>query len=322
MKKIEGVTGYNILGKIASGGMGSVYLAEQVGTESFSKTVAIKVMKRDMLNNPESLDLFIGEAKLTADLIHQSILQVYQLGRTDDGTFYIVMEYVHGKTLSEFMREHKKRGRKVDIEMGAFIISRVARGMAYAHRKKDRNGNHLGIVHRDVTPSNVIIDYQGFVKLMDFGIAKALTMNTPDERQVIMGKLPYMSPEAAEFIGTDPRSDIFSLGLVMYELLTGYVVYNVKSINELLTKMKKYRIKNPSRLNPHIAARLEEIILTALEVDPGKRFQTAEEMLEAIEIYLYHDRYGPTNEKLGKYMETLFPDVNRDVVEVPTDTTA
>lgn len=316
MKSIQGMTGYSILGKIASGGMGSVYLAEQKGAESFRKTVAVKIIKKDMLNNSESLDLFIGEAKLTADLVHQNILQVYQLGKTEAGTFYIVMEYVHGRTVNQFMKRLKKRGIKIDIEMGAFIISRVCRGLAYAHRKKDRDGNLLRIVHRDVTPSNIIIDYQGFVKLMDFGIAKALTMNTPDERQVIMGKLPYMSPEAAKFIGTDPRSDIFSLGLVMYELLTGYTVYNVKSINELLEKMNKYRIKKPSRLNPHISARLEEIILKALEVNPEKRYENAEEMLEAIEVYLYHDRYGPTNEKLAKYIEELYPEVNKDVVEV------
>lgn len=316
MDAIENIEGYSVLGKIASGGMGTVYLAEQKGAESFKKTVAIKTIKKEFLDNAESLDLFIGEAKLTADLIHQNILQVYQLGRADDGSFYIVMEYVHGKTLNDLVKTHKERGRKVDIEMGTFIISRVARGLAYAHKKKDRTGNHLGIVHRDVTPSNIIIDYMGFVKLMDFGIAKALTMNTPDERQVIMGKLPYMSPEAAQFIGTDPRSDIFSLGLVMYELLTGFIVYNVKSINELLSKMKKYRIKEPSRLNPHLPSRIEEIILKALEVNPAKRFQTAHEMLEALEIYMYHDRYGPTNEKLSKYLENLYPDENRDVVEL------
>jgi len=316
MKTIKGVCGYNIIGKIASGGMGTVYLAEQQGADSFRKTVAIKIIKKELLDNPESLDLFIGEAKLTADLVHQNILQVYQLGKTEAGTFYIVMEYVHGRTLSQFMRRHKQRGRKVDIEMGAFIISRVCRGLAYAHKKKDREGNHLGIVHRDVTPSNIIIDYQGFVKLMDFGIAKALTMKTPDERKVIMGKLPYMSPEGARFIGTDPRSDIFSLGLVMYELLTGYTVYQVKSINDLLEKMSKYRIKSPSRLNPHISSRLEEIMLKALEIDPDKRFQTAEEMLEEIEVYLYHDRYGPTNEKLARYMDELYPEVNKDVVEI------
>ncbi len=316
MDRIVNIPGYQIIGKIASGGMGSVFLAEQLGAESFSKTVAIKVMKHEFLDSPESLDLFIGEAKLTADLVHQNILQVYQLGKTADGTIYIVMEFVYGKTLSDYMRTHKQKGLKVDIEMGAFIISRVCRGLSFAHKKKDRQGNHLAIVHRDVTPSNIIIDYQGFVKLMDFGIAKALTMNTPDEREVIMGKLPYMSPEAAQFIGTDPRSDIFSLGLVMYELLTGYIVYNVKSIKTLLEKMKKFRIKRPSQLNPHIPARVEEIIMKALEVNPAKRFQTAEEMLEAIEIYLYHDRYGPTNEKLAKHLEALYPDVNKDIVQV------
>ena len=115
---VTGPTDYQILGKIASGGMGTVYLAEQLGAESFRKTVAIKLMKKEFLTNQESIDLFMGEAKLTADLIHQNILQVYQLGQNDEGAFYIVMEYVHGQTLSDFCRRHTARGRKVDIEMG------------------------------------------------------------------------------------------------------------------------------------------------------------------------------------------------------------
>ena len=313
MKEIQYLTGYRVLKKIATGGMGSVYLAEQQGAESFRKITAIKTIKREYLKNKENVELFVGEAKLVADLIHENILQVYQLGQTK-GIYYIVMEYAHGKNLSDYIREHKNRQKVSNVEIGAFIISRVARALHYAHTKKDVYGRPLNVVHRDVTPSNIILTYQGVVKLTDFGIAKAVTMNVPDENEVIMGKLPYMSPEQAKFKGTTPQSDIFSLGLVMYELLTNTVVYNVSDIDDLADKMDNYSIKRPTRLNPHIPDRLEDIMLRALEVKPENRYQTAKEMLSDLEHYMYDDRYGPTNEKLARYLARLFPWENREAV--------
>ncbi len=313
MKEIQYLTSYRVLKKIASGGMGAVYLAEQLGADSFHKIVAIKTIKPEYLKNQENIDLFVGEAKLVADLIHENILQVYQLGQTK-GIYYIVMEYAHGKNLSDFIREHKNRQKVTNVEIGAFIVSRVCRALHYAHIKNDIYGRPLNIVHRDVTPSNVILTYQGVVKLTDFGIAKAVTNNTPDEAEVIMGKLPYMSPEQAKFQGTTPQSDIFSLGLMTYELLTNTVVYNVNDIDDLVDKMDNYSIKLPSRLNPHIPKQLEDIIMRALEVDPRNRYKTAKEMLQDLEHYMYDDKYGPTNEKLSRYLNRLFPWENKDNV--------
>ena len=318
MKEIQYLTSYRVLKKIASGGMGSVFLAEQMGADDFRKIVAIKTIKRDFLKNKENVDLFVGEAKLVSDLIHENVLQVYQLGQamvgSSSGIYYIVMEYAHGRNLADIIRAHKKMGKVTNIEIGAFIVSRVCRALHYAHTKKDVYGRPLNIVHRDVTPSNIILTYQGVVKLTDFGIAKAVTMNVPDEQEVIMGKLPYMSPEQARFEGTTPQSDIFSLGLVMYELLTNTVVYNVNDIDDLADKMDNYSIKRPTRLNPHIPRRLEEIMLRSLEVKSDNRYQTAKEMLSDLEHYMYDDRYGPTNEKLSRYLARLFPWENREAV--------
>lgn len=306
MKEIQYLTNYRVLKKIASGGMGSVYLAEQLGANGFRKIVAIKTIKREYLEQQENLDLFVGEAKLVADLIHENVLQVYQLGETK-GVYYIVMEYAHGKNLSDIIREHKSRQKVTNVDIGAFVISRVARALDYAHRKKDINGKPLNIVHRDVTPANIIVTYSGVVKLTDFGIAKAMTMNIPDETEVIMGKLPYMSPEQARFQGTTPQSDIFSLGLVMYEVLTNVVVYNVNDIDDLVDKMENFSVKRPTRLNPNIPPKLESIILRCLEVDPKNRYLTAEEVWKDLEHYMYDDGYGPTNEKLSRYISRLFP---------------
>ena len=318
MREIQYLTNYRVLKKIASGGMGSVYLAEQCGSDGFRKIVAIKTIKREFMKTRENIDLFVGEAKLVSDLIHENVLQVYQLGQTK-GVYYIVMEYAHGKNLSDFIREHKNRQKVANVEIGAFIISRVCRALHYAHAKKDIYGRPLNVVHRDVTPSNIILTYQGVVKLTDFGIAKATTMNTPDEAEVIMGKLPYMSPEQAKFIGTNPQSDIYSLGLVMYELLTNTVVYNVNDIDDLVDKQENFSIKRPTRLNPHIPDRLEEIMMRALEVKQENRYQSAKEMLTDLEHYMYDDRYGPTNEKLQRYLARLFPWENRDAIaDIPS----
>ncbi|MEK7412629.1 MAG: serine/threonine-protein kinase, partial [Planctomycetota bacterium] len=261
---------------------------------------------KEFLKNKENVDLFVGEAKLVADLIHENVLQVYQLGQTK-GVYYIVMEYAHGKNLADFIRAHKDMHKVSNVDIGAFVISRVCRALNYAHEAKDMRGQPLNIVHRDVTPSNVIITYGGVVKLTDFGIAKAVIMNTPDEAEVIMGKLPYMSPEQAKFVGTTRQSDVFSLGLVMYELLTNTVVYNVNDIDDLVDKMDNYSIKPPRRLNPHIPEKLEQIMIRALEVNPANRYQTAREFGQDLEHYMYDGGYGPTNEKLQRYLQRLFP---------------
>jgi serine/threonine-protein kinase len=307
MQEIQYLTSYQVIRKLATGGMGSVYLAEQMGVEGFRKVVAIKTIKREFLKNKENVDLFVGEAKLVADLIHENVLQVYQLGQTK-GIYYIVMEYAHGKNAADLVRAHKDRQKVCNVDIGAFIISRVCRALHYAHEARDMYGKTLNIVHRDVTPSNVIITYGGVVKLTDFGIAKAVIMNTPDEAEVIMGKLPYMSPEQAKFLGTTRQSDIFSLGLVMYELLTNTVVYNVNDIDDLVDKMDNYSIKTPRRLNPHIPEKLEQIMLRALEVNPANRYKTAHEFGQDLEHYMYDGGYGPTNEKLARYLARLFPE--------------
>ncbi len=322
MQEIQYLTNYQILRKIATGGMGSVYLAEQLGAESFRKVVAIKTIKREFLKNKENVDLFVGEAKLVADLIHENVLQVYQLGQTK-GIYYIVMEYAHGKNLADIIRAHKDRHKVTNVEIGAFIVSRVCRALHYAHEAKDMTGKLLNIVHRDVTPSNIIITYGGVVKLTDFGIAKAVIMNTPDEAEVIMGKLPYMSPEQAKFQGTTRQSDVFSLGLVLYELLTNTSVYNVNDIDDLVDKMDNYSIKSPRRLNPHIPEKLEAIMMKALEVNPTNRYQTAREFCQDLEHYMYDGGYGPTNEKLARYLARLFPeDSGQPIVGVGTHVAA
>lgn len=302
-----------VIRKLAEGGMGSVFLAEQLGVEGFSKTVAIKVIRKDMLDDRETVTLFFDEAKLVADLVHPNIVQVYNLAHYK-GRYFVIMEYVHSVTARDFALRHLDEGRQIPVDLAAFIVSRVCRGLYYAHRKRDRKGRHLGIVHRDVTPSNILLDFRGNVKLSDFGIAKALTMNVPDETKVIMGKLPYMSPEQARGLPTDPRSDIYSLGLVLHQLLSGMPVFSPRNREELL-EMQLGKIPYVSAMRKSVPGELSDIVAKATQYNVEERLADANEFLVALETYMYRDRYGPTNEKLAEYMRQVFPDIDWDRVE-------
>ncbi|MHC5079369.1 MAG: serine/threonine protein kinase [Planctomycetota bacterium] len=300
-------TNFRILQKLAEGGMGAIYLAEWQGAVGFRKIVALKMVRSDITKRHDTKAMYIGEAKLVADLIHENILQIYMLGQYASG-YYMVMEHVIGKNLEKFIAYHKKAGKVVDPEIGAFIISRVCRALHYAHHKADHTGKKLNIVHRDVTPSNIMVNYGGVVKLTDFGIAKALTHRTPDEKTTVMGKFPYMSPEQVMFQGTDARSDIFSLGLVFFELLTGKMVYRVQDIDTLIDKMERFRIPHVRKINPTVPPALDEIVMRAVQLDPEERYAAAAEMGQALEHFMYDKGYGPTNEKLAAYIAKLFPE--------------
>ena len=293
--------------KIADGGMGSVYEASLFGAEGFEKVVTVKTIRERFTGERDFVDMFIGEAKLVADLVHQNIVQIYKLGCVGK-TYYIAMEYVHGINLQQFMMRHLELGLKVPIDIGAFIISRICRGLEYAHRKKDRKGSPLGVVHRDISPKNLMISGEGEVKITDFGIAKARNLMKDQEGQVLMGKAQYMSPEQAQYMQTDARSDIFSLGVVMYELFTGESVFGSnEETTIILNNVANRRIPAPRKKNAEIPEPLEKIMLKALERESSKRYQDAGKMGYDLEYSMYHKGYGPTIVTLEKYLRQLFP---------------
>jgi serine/threonine-protein kinase len=293
--------------KIAEGGMGAIYEAVLSGSEGFEKTVTIKTIREKFTGDRDFVDMFIGEAKLVADLVHQNIVQIYKLGRIGN-QYYIAMEYVQGINLQEFSNRHIELGTKVPIDLGAFIISRVCRGLEYAHTKRDKAGNPLGVVHRDISPKNLMISSEGEVKITDFGIAKAQNLMKDQEGQVLMGKAQYMSPEQAQYMPTDARSDVFSLGVVMFELLTGTSIFGTnEDTTVILENVAVKEIPKPRDVNPEIPEALEKIMLKALERNLAKRYQDAGKMGYDLEYYMYHKGYGPTIVTLEKYMRQLFP---------------
>jgi len=302
---INGDLRYDIVRKIFEGGMGIVYEAEQQGARNFVKRVAIKVVRQSYATNKQFIDNFIGEAKLVADLIHTNIVQTYHLGEAK-GVFYIAMELIRGVNLEQFSEQLTEKQRLLPVDIAVFVASRVVRGLAYAHAKTDRDGKPLGIVHRDVSFKNIMIAFEGDVKLTDFGIAKARGFLTDNEGEVVAGKADFMSPEQANFQITDKRSDIFSVGVVLAHLLLGRNIFKGATPDESRKRIMHHPIPDFRELDKRIEDRLNEILQRCLARDINQRYPAADELLYELEHYIYHSGYGPTNETLGKLMREMF----------------
>jgi serine/threonine-protein kinase len=296
---------YEVTRKIFEGGMGIVYEAEQHGARNFVKRVAIKIIRPNFASQKMFIENFIGEAKLVADLIHTNIVQTYHLGETN-GVALICMELIRGVNLEQFTHQLQEKKKTLPKELAVFITSRVARGLAYAHAKTDKDGKPLGIVHRDVSFKNVMIAFEGDVKLTDFGIAKARGFLTDQEGEVVAGKPDYMSPEQADFQVTDKRSDIFSTGVVLANLLLGRNIFKGENAEESRTRIMNQPIPDFRSLDSRIDDKLNDILHHCLTRDLDRRYATADQLMTELEYYIYHEGYGPTNETLGKFIRELF----------------
>src|SRR6184192_2859943 len=248
--------------------MGVVYEAEQHGARDFVKRVAIKVIRQSYANQKTFIENFIGEAKLVADLIHTNIVQTYHLGSTGQ-VYFIAMELIRGANLEQFMQQLADKHRPLPLELAVFIVSRIARGLAYAHAKTDKDGRPLGIVHRDVSLKNIMIAFEGDVKLTDFGIAKARGFLTDQEGEVIAGKADFMSPEQADFQITDKRSDVFSTGVVLAHLLLGRNIFKGETADESRQRILNMEIPDFRQFDKRIDEPLNEILHRCLARDPA-----------------------------------------------------
>lgn len=302
---IQGPVRYEVVRKIVEGGMGVIYEAKQLGAQDFVKRVAIKVIRPKYANQKEFIESFVGEARLVADLIHTNIVQTYHLGESE-GLFYITMELIRGVNLAEFSQRLQDKNRVLPIELAVFIASRVCRGLAYAHTKTDSQGQLLGIVHRDISPKNVMIAFEGDVKLTDFGVAKARGFLPANEGEVIAGRADYMSPEQADFKVTDQRSDLFSVSVVLAHLVMGYNIFKGESTEDSRRRILELPIPDFRKLDSRVDDRLNDIMQRGLHRDLQQRYQTAEVFLHDLEYYIYRTGYGPTNETLGRFLRDLF----------------
>lgn len=305
LKNITDELRYELTSVIAEGGMGIIYDALQHGSGQFSKRVAIKLIREEYSKIKEFRSNFVGEARLVADLIHTNIVQTYHLGEAS-GQYFMVMEFVDGITLEDFIDRHKETNQKIPTDLATFIISRICRGLAYAHKKCDKSGHPLAIVHRDVNPRNIMLAHEGDVKLTDFGIAKAFDLMYNKEGQVIAGKDEYLSPEQARREVTDSRADLFSCAIILAEMLLGENIFEATTDIATRRNILELSIPDFNEMSRHIDPRLDDILQLGFKRDRNKRYQSADHMLIALETFLYGEGYGPTNEKLASYMKDLF----------------
>ena len=229
---------YFLLEKLNTGGMAEVYKAKTFGVEGFERIVAVKKILPSIAEDKEFISMFIDEAKIAGQLTHANIAQIFDLGNIND-EYYIALEYVPGHDLRVIFDRCVRTGRKLDIGMVCFVVSKICEGLDYAHNKKDANGEPMNIIHRDISPQNILLSYDGECKLIDFGIAKATNKSSATQVGILKGKFSYMSPEQVSGkANIDRRSDIFALGIVLFELLTLKRLFLGQSDFETLEKIR------------------------------------------------------------------------------------
>jgi len=284
--------------------MAEIFLAQSHGPEGFEKQVVIKRIRSALADDPSFVQMFIAEARVASKLNHANVVHIFDFDRHED-SYYLAMEYVRGKSLAELHRRSRLLGRPFPPVLAAQISLEVARGLAYAHRLTE-HGHSVGLVHRDVTPHNVLVSYEGAVKLTDFGIAKA--SNRASTAGMLKGKFAYMAPEQARGDPVDARTDLFALGITLWELLTGARLFDGDSDVAVLRAVQEREISPPSSLNPGVEPALAEVVMTALQRDPMRRFQSASELERRLLTYVIGATRTPEDTDVGLFIRSLFPD--------------
>jgi TonB family protein len=296
---------YELLEKIASGGMADVFRARRSGVEGFQKIVAIKKILPHIADNDEFITMFADEAKLAAELNHPNIVHIYDLGKIQAGGYFIAMEYVEGTDLRSILAAGRHVSLPMPVPLAVYVASKVASALDYAHRRRDARGEELHIVHRDVSPQNILISHEGEIKLCDFGIAKADRKVSQTDSGSLKGKLQYMSPEQAWGKPIDQRSDLFSLGCVLHEMLTGERLFRGATDMVVLELVRKAVVVAPSQVNADVSGALDAVVLRALAREPDARYATGSEMLRDLESILYSYAPAPGSADVAIYLNRL-----------------
>ena len=313
---------YLLLEKLATGGMAQLYKGKMIGVEGFEKLVAIKQILPHLVEEKEFISSFIDEAKLAAMLHHQNIVQIYDFGNME-GTYYIAMEYLQGRDLRVIINRAKEINKPLHLEQILFIMSHICSGLDYAHKMKDFEGKPLNIIHRDISPQNIMITYEGEVKILDFGIAKAATQRTLTQMGMIKGKVAYMSPEQAAGKIIDHRSDIFSAGILFYELVTGRRMFTGETM-QILANVRDAAFEPVATIIKNLPPGIYKMLNRVLAKEPDLRYQSCKEMQSDIEACMFGPEkidYNtnvqegmkdlslmPTASGLARYMKELFAD--------------
>jgi serine/threonine-protein kinase len=298
---------YTLINRIAVGGMAEIFLARQEGLEGFEKTICIKRIRPHLSSQVSFVRMFLNEAKLAAQLNHPNIVQIYDLGRIGE-SYFIAMEYIHGRDMSRCIPKAEKIGIQFPLVYALKVVTSICEGLYFAHNRTDAYGKPLNIVHRDITPENVMVSFNGTVKILDFGIAKATSQIEQTRAGEIKGKLSYMSPEQCMGKPLDHRSDIFSLGVIAYEWITGYKLFTGENEMAILKAIIDGKIYPPSYFKEDVPEAVERILMKALEKDREKRYQSAWDFQYDVDQFLATQEFTPSNIHLSNFMKQLFSD--------------
>jgi serine/threonine protein kinase len=295
---------YEIIERIAVGGMAELYLAIALGIEGFRKLVVLKRVSPHLQHDEDLVKMFVDEARLAAALDHPNIAQVIDIGR-NAGEYFFAMEYLHGRDFRHLMEAARGRG-GLPLGCAIEVVLGVARGLHHAHERKSADGQPMGLVHRDVSPANVVITYEGSVKLVDFGIAKAAVLTRKTQAGTLMGKVGYMSPEQCMGEPADRKSDVFALGILLYEATTGRRAFRAESQFAMMNQIIHGRWQRPREIVPGYSERLEAIVVRAMATDPADRYPTAQALQLDLEAFAHAERVLHSPAVLADYLAELF----------------
>jgi serine/threonine-protein kinase len=286
---------YTITERLDQGGMAEVFRGVAESMEGFKKSVAIKRILPSLTKNPKFISMFLDEARLSLYLQHANIVQVFDISKTPDNAYFLVMEYVDGCNLKSLIERQKQRGKRIEIAHAIYMMIECCKGLNYAHvLENPESGEPLGIVHRDISPPNILLSKNGEVKLVDFGLAKANSQIESTDPGVVKGKFSYLSPEAASGLEVDSRADVFAVGIILWELFTGRRLFYGDTDYQTVELVRQARVPSIAALNPEIEAELEQVVRKALARDPDERYQSAADLADALAQFLFSRRMKVT----------------------------
>jgi serine/threonine protein kinase len=303
--KPEAFGKYFLVDRVAMGGMAEIFKAKSFSHGGFENLLVIKRILAHLSDNEQFVRMFMDEAKVSALLQHNNVVRIFDFGKIREN-YFIAMECVEGKDVKLILRKLAERRKLLPREFAVYVAMEAAKGLDYAHKRTTLQGQPLDIVHRDVSPSNILVSYTGEVKVADFGIVKAANCAEDTDAGMLKGKFEYMSPEQASGKDLDRRSDIFSLGIILHEMLTGRRLFKSDDEIKTLERIKSGDVDPPSTLNPSVPARLDEIVMRALALDPSDRYQDGRELHADLLEFLYPASPDLTQQSLSHFMAELF----------------
>jgi serine/threonine-protein kinase len=308
---------YDLVALLATGGMAEIWLARISGVAGFEKLVVVKRLLDPLAQDPEYVEMFLDEARINARLSHSNVVQVLELGQVE-GKYFLSMEYVAGLSLAAMGRKATQRLGEVPLAVACGAVAQACAGLHYAHEKTLPDGVPLGIIHRDVTPQNLILSFEGLVKVVDFGIAKSEVKLSKTRTGLVKGKSSYLSPEQCLGLPIDRRADVFGLGIVLWELATSRRLFKRANAYQTFDAITKADVPPPSECNPKIDRSVEAVILKALARKPDDRFSTGAEMQEALEHAMHKAGLRGARTDLQKFVEFTFADEQAEQKQLVT----